>query len=201
MKRVALLAVLVLVASASAVAQSREGRISPALALARVCVSEANWDCFETGDGLAIHEVLLRGADRHGMSYTSFAAAYSGRVVGTRTPTTTRGRWIRELDESGEAPSSWPTHITRRVGGAAHVRPMLPWAHYRESWMAVLERARQAVRDYTLDNITDWGVCASPVHDWGGSMDRGRAERLRLIEVECGETSNDFYARPHLVSR
>jgi hypothetical protein len=27
-------------------------------------------------------------------------------------------------------------------------------------------------------------------------MDRARATRLGLLDVDCGETSNDFYARP-----
>lgn len=67
--------------------------------------------------------------------------------------------------------------------------------------MAVLARAEEVVRRYQLDNIGVWGVCASPVHDWGGAMDRERANRIGLIEVECGETSNDFYARPSLVAR
>jgi len=66
--------------------------------------------------------------------------------------------------------------------------------------MAVFARAQEVVRGLSLENISEWGVCEDPVHDWGGSMDRHRAERLRLIEVECGDTANDFYARPSLVS-
>ena len=177
-----------------------QSRISPALALARICVSEANWTCFETGDGLAIHEVILRGAERHGMSYVAYAASYSGRVVGSRVPSTERGRWIREMSESGDTPASWPTQsFTTGRDGVVHVHRATPWSHYREQWLAVLARAREVVREYELSNLTDWGVCSSPVHDWGGSMDRDRAERLRLIEVECGGTRNDFYARPSLV--
>jgi len=76
-KLVLMAAVTVFMASAPVGAQSREGRMSPTLALARICVSEAGWACWETGDGLGIHEVILRGADRHDMSYAGFARSYS----------------------------------------------------------------------------------------------------------------------------
>lgn len=180
--------------------QDRGASISPALALARICVSEANFNCFDTGDGLAIHEVLLRGAERHGMSYVSYARAYSGRVVGDRIPTGERGRWLRELSPDGSAPPSWPRHTFIHRGENVDVRPAVPWSHYRADWMAVYARAQEVVRGLSLENLSEWSVCEAPVHDWGGSMDRLRAERLRLIEVECGDTANDFYARPSLVS-
>ena len=180
--------------------QDRGTSLSPALALARICVSEANWECFTRGDGLAIHEVLLRGAERHGMSYVSFARAYSGRVVGDRVPTGERGRWLRELSPDGSAPPSWPRHTFTHRAGVVDIHPAVPWSHYRADWLAVYARAQEVVRNFSLSNIDEWGVCEAPVHDWGGSMDRLRAERLRLIEIECGETANDFYARPSLVA-
>lgn len=180
--------------------QDRGTPISPALALARICVSEANFTCFNTGDGMAIHEVILRGAERHGMSYVSFARAYSGRVVGDRVPSGDRGRWLRELSPDGSAPPSWPLHSYAHRNGVVEVRPAVPWSRYRADWMAVYARAQEVVRGLSLENISEWGVCEAPVHDWGGSMDRLRAERLRLIEIECGATANDFYARPSLVA-
>jgi hypothetical protein len=191
-------AVMVLTATASVGAQSREGRLSPALALARICVSEAGWNCFDSGDGLAIHEVILRGAARHDMSYSGFARSYSSAAGRERRHLSERMRWIRELSATGAAPPSWPTHRHIRREGRVEVRPSIPWSHYRESWMAVVERAQEVVGRYALDNIRVWGICASPVHDWGGAMDRERANRIGLIEVECGETRNDFYARPAL---
>ena len=200
-KLVLMAAVTVFMASVPVGAQSREGRMSPTLALARICVSEAGWACWETGDGLGIHEVILRGADRHDMSYTGFARSYSSAAGRERTHLSERMRWIRELNERGDAPPSWPTQRYVRRGDAVEIRPNIPWSRYRESWMAVLARAEEVVRRYQLDNIGVWGVCTSPVHDWGGAMDRERANRIGLIEVECGETSNDFYARPSLVAR
>jgi hypothetical protein len=200
MKKVAIVLALGCLAATTLSAQVREpARITPALALARICVSEAGWACFETGDGMGIHEVILRGAARHRMSYAGFARSYSSAAGRERAHLTTRMRWVRELNERGEAPPSWPTqhHVRRR--GVIEVRPSPPWSRYREPWLAVLARARNVVRAYSLNNIESWGVCQSAVHDWGGSMDRARAERLRLIEVECGDTRNDFYARPSLV--
>lgn len=194
---VAALCSLVLPFSGSAAGQSV--RIPSYLALARICVSEAGWDCFESGDGLAIHEVLLQGADREGMSYVNFARAYSGRVMGTRSHSSARLAWVSGLNVEGTAPGGWPRVTTRRMrDGMYRVEEVPPWSHYRERWMAVLDRAREVVR-LSLDSRSEWSPCQSEVHDWGGTMDRSRAERIGLIPVECGETSNDFYARPSLV--
>lgn len=200
MKKVAIVIALVCLVSSTLSAQVRERtRITPALALARICVSEANWTCFQTGDGLAIHEVLLRGAARHHMSYVAYAASYSGRVVGSREPTTPRGRWIRELNEAGDAPPSWPRHTYSHRGDSVRVSPGPSWSRHREAWLSILAQARQVIADHTLDDVDEWTVCEGEVHDWGGSMDRARADRIGLIEVECGDTANDFYARPSLV--
>lgn len=165
-----------------------------ALLLARICVSEAGWECWQTGDGYAIHEVLLRGAERHGIAYAAFARRYSPRATGAH-PSPTRP-WIGDLRADGEAPSAWPRVITRRrADGTAAVEPHPPWGIYRPRWLAVLAQAR-VVASYALDDVDEWGSCEGPVHDWGGSMDRDRATRLGLLDVDCGDTSNDFYARP-----
>ena len=185
---------------ASSVQGQERERLSPALALARICVSEAGWTCWDTGDGLGIHEVILRGAARHGMSYSGFARSYSSAAGRERLHLSERMRWIREMNEHGDAPASWPTQrFVRSRDGSVRVLPAIPWSHYRDRWMAVLDRAREVVQRYELDNISVWGICHSAVHDWGGSMDRERANRIGLIEVECGGTRNDFYARPSLV--
>jgi len=185
------------------VAQGQDRRPDPALLLARICVSEAGWDCFNTKDGYAIHEVLLRGAARHSISYTAFARSYSKAAGRGGENVRPRIRWIREMNERGDQPASWPMqrYVTRRDGSVS-VHPGLPWSQYRGSWLAVLERAREVVGRYALDNLTVWGVCPTPIHDWGGDMDHERATRIGLIQVTCngGETSNNFYARPALLS-
>lgn len=190
-------------------------RLTPALALARLCVSEANWTCFDTGDGLAIHEVLLRGAARQGIRYESFARAYAQRLFGARPHDVPRLRWVGQMNTAGDAPPDWPTSITRRRGGVVHVEPHAPWSQYRARWLAVLERARETVATWTLDDADEWSRCERPVHDWGGWMDRARAERIGLVPVDCDvttsttneagevvevriETANDFYCRPSI---
>lgn len=189
---------LLLLLPLAAVQAQHAGRSSPALLLARICVSEAGWECFDTRDGVAIHEVLLRGAERLGISYSSFARTYSPRATGFE-PSPLRP-WVGGLREDGAAPSAWPRVITRRrADGTSSVEPHPPWAIYRPRWLAVLARAREVV-GYTLDDVDEWSPCDGSVHDWGGAMDRERARRIGLIEVECGETSNDFYARPSQIT-
>jgi len=182
------------------IGSAQDSSLTPALALARLCVSEAGWGCFDTEDGMGIHEVLLRGSDRQSIRYTSFARAYARRLFGARPHDVARLRWVGELNEAGTAPPSWPTVVTRRVRGEVRVEEHAPWAAYRERWLAVLERARVVVETMTLDNIDEWGVCDMRVHDWGGWMDRDRAARIGLVPVRCGTTdegtSNDFYCRP-----
>jgi hypothetical protein len=177
--------------------------ISPALALARLCVSEAGWDCFERGDGYAIHEVISRGAARQDMRYVSFARAYAQRLFGARPHDSARLAWVSQLDERGSAPSAWPRYAGQRtVDDVVVMTPHAPWSSFRARWVAVLERARE-VASWTLDDVDEWSICDAEVHDWGGFMDRDRAQRIGLIEIECGisdeGTRNDFYARPSLL--
>lgn len=178
--------------------------ISPALALARLCVSEAGWECFERGDGYAIHEVISRGAERQDMRYVSFARAYAQRLFGARPHDSARLAWVAQLDERGSAPASWPRYAGQRtVDGVVVLTPHAPWSSFRGRWVAVLERAREVV-GWSLDDVDEWSICDDEVHDWGGWMDRDRAQRIGLIEIECGVsdegTRNDFYARPSLIS-
>lgn len=167
-----------------------------ALLLARICVSEAGWTCWDTNDGVAIHEVLLRGARRNGLSWRSFARSYASRATGAEPTTHPRLSWIAELDASGRAPASWPTmSSTVRRDGTVAVRPHPPWSRYREQWLAILSRAREVIR-LTLETSAEWSVCDTGPEHWGGVVDRERARRLRLVPVSCGETVNDFYVRP-----
>lgn len=190
-------AMLLLLVPVGTAAQDRRDEDN-ALALARICVSEAGWNCWESGDGLAIHEVLLRGAERHDMRYLGYARAYSRRATGVVSIVGARS-WIPLLNAEGTAPSSWPEHSYRRQrDGTVAILPHPPWARYRDQWLAVLARAREVVRTLSLSNVGEWSSCARPVHDWGGAMDRGRAERIGLVEVSCGSTENDFYCRPRV---
>lgn len=171
-------------------------RLTPALFLARVAVNEAGWDSFETGDMIAIHEVFLRGAAFQRVSYLSFATHYSQRVAGIRPSTSGRIAWTMNLRADGREPSGWPQTTSRRVGDLVRIERHPAWANFRSSWVETLARANEVVA-WTLDDVDEWGVCDGEVHDWGSPrLDRARAERLGLIEIECGDTQNDFWARP-----
>lgn len=178
----------------AATQEARPRRPSAALTLARVAVHEAGWRSFETGDLAAIHAVLQGGAERTEVSFNAFAMAYSGRALRGET---SRGSWLVQLDPEGRTPTAWPRMTTRCRGRGSRevcaVEPHPPFSNYRESWLETLEHARAVVAG------TETHHCASTPHDWGGpSVDRERARRLGLIRIACGETRNDFYARPSL---
>lgn len=183
---------------AECVTVSAQQRVTPALALARICVSEANWECFDRRDGYAIHEVILRGVERHHTTYVGFARAYAGATLGARAyPASARRQWPAELDESGSTPPHWPStprFQTMRDGRVRLLTP-LPWSNFKDRWLRVLAEAREVIQ-HTLLDVRRWSPCDGPVEDWGGDMDRHRAVRLGLIPVSCGDTANDFYRRP-----
>lgn len=195
MKKILLIAFLL--AAAPAVAQNAQP--SYALFLARVAVNEAGWEAVQTGDLYAIHEVFARGAARQHISVLSYARHYSQRIAGLRPSTSGRIAWTSNLRDDGGEPANWPRYVSRNVRGVAEITPHPAWGNFRAPWLAVLERARD-VATWTVDDIDEWSVCDGEVHDWGSPrLDRHRAESLGLIEVECGETRNDFWARPSLL--
>lgn len=151
-------------------------RTTPAVALARLCVSEAGWDCFRSGDGYAIHEVIARLEARRGRGYVEAAAHYAPRLFGRRAATP-RLRWCGELDRALEAPPSWPAP------------PHAPWSAYRARWARVLEQARTVVR-FTLDDLEEWGICDAPVTHWGAPT---RAPPAGVALADCGPTLNRFW--------
>ncbi len=182
-------------------AHSQDHRqLTPTVALARLCISEAGWDCFTSGDGLAIHEVISRGSERQGVRYTSYARAYAQRLFGARPHDVPRLRWVGQINEACDEPSDWPTTITsRRRDGTIQVSPHAPWSAYRAQCQHVMTVAAEISR-LTIENVSEWSICSQPVHDWGGHLDEARARRIGLVPVECGVsdevTRNTFYCRP-----
>lgn len=156
------------------------------LLLARICVHEAGWEA--EADCAAIHEVLTAGAEREDLSYRTYAYNYAGRALRGETSRA----WVANLREDGREPEGWPETTLVRDGDAVSVRPHAPWSMYRDRWLGTIAIARRVIAGEIAAR------CAEPVHDWGGRVDRGRARRLGLVEVECGDTRNDFYARPAL---
>jgi hypothetical protein len=200
--------VLSLVVTPTAGQQADRPQMTPQLALAVLTWSEAGLVTrSETEDGVAwsddadmrgIHAVLLAGAERHGMRYLSYAAAYARRLIG-RQGTISRP-WLWELRPDGRQPTQWPTEVwVSRASGAVRTAHA-PWAVYRQRWLDTYARAGE-VSALTLDTWHEWGVCSEPPDDWGGSVDRERAARLGLIRLECEGTRNDFYLRPSTVAQ
>lgn len=169
------------------VSEAEAQRVSDTLLLARICVHEAGWDT--PLDCAAIHQVLLAGAEREGMSYRSYAYAYAGRALRGETARS----WVAHLREDGREPEGWPETVVVRRGDELRVERHAPWGAFRDRWMTTLDTARQVM----AGELT--APCESPPHDWGGRVDRARARRLGLIRIDCGDTRNDFYQRPALV--
>lgn len=195
------LTVSLLFAIAARPASARDS-MSPSLALARICASESSLPRLDDGvwvsqrrgvewgrDCIAIHEALLNGAERHGMRYTAFARAYSGRVFDGSA-------WVADLQLDAREPRNWPLHSSRTVGDRVLLTPHAPWAAYRSAWRHVLRTAERIV-ERDLDDRDEWSVCAETVTDWGSDEDHARVERerRRLREVDCGNTANHFYTR------
>lgn len=159
---------------------------SDALVLARICAHEAGWSAHESGDCAAIATVLLRLAEDRGWTFRAAAYAYSGRALRGETSR----RYYAELDEHGTQPASWPGHRWVTRGDIVVAEPGPSWSRFRPRWLALLDHARAVLAGEVVD------ACADPPDDWGGRVDRRRAARLGLVEVDCGETHNDFYRRP-----
>lgn len=196
MRAPAALAALFLLLAATPVAATTPS-LTPALFLARVSVNEAGWTSFETGDMVGIHEVFLRGATFQNVSYLAYATHYSQRVAGLRPTTSGRIAWTMNLRADGREPTNWPQHVFGHApDGSVSVRPHPAWSNFRNQWLETLAHATEVVT-WTLDDHDEWGRCDGEVHDWGSPrLDRHRALKLGLVEVECGDTQNDFWARP-----
>lgn len=159
---------------------SGECPANAALALARVCVSEAGWACWERGDGYAIHYATIVRAERGRRSVGEELCRYSPRATGVARVSDERLGWVQELNEEGTQPSRWPVR-----------RGHPEWEGYRERWWAVLRRAREVI---------GWGrrehegmrVCRGVVSDWGSQrLVVGRG----MQRVLCGCSRNRFYYR------
>jgi hypothetical protein len=163
--------------------------LTPELALARICASEA--DIQITDDCAAIHQVLVRGARTRHIDFVTYAVMYADSVFdgsGSRP-------WLMELDEEGSRPSRWPRMTHRRVGGHIEVRPNTSWeGTYRARWLRLLGHARRIVAGHVRS------ACVLPPDHWGSPTlysDRHRADRAMAqgvwVQIACGDTRNSFY--------
>lgn len=169
-------------------------RIDRQLALARICASEAGlprrsddgWEI--AADCAAIHAVLEAGAERTGLSYLAYARSYSTRVFDAERDDSRA--WIAHLSPTGAEPRGWPQGHVLTSRGRMVAAPR--WSHYRGAWLALYEHAGRILEGEVTHE------CDGAISDWGGSMDRERAQRLGMTRIECGDTRNDFYLRRSL---
>lgn len=168
-------------------------RMTPQLALARICASEAGlprrsddgW--IIPADCAAIHAVIEAGAERTGLSYVAYARSYSTRVFDANR--SDARSWIAHLSPRGDLPQGWPQGTVMTSNGEV---PAPQWSHYRQAWLELYEHAGLVLTGELTHE------CDGAVSDWGGAMDRERARRLGMVRVECGDTRNDFYLRRSL---
>jgi hypothetical protein len=189
----------------------RTHRMTPQHILAVLTVSESGWVTREESeDGVVswsndrdmhgIHAVLLRGVQRTGLSYEAFARSYARGVIGRRRAISRT--WLWGLHPDGRRPATWPESIwvTDPDTGRLVSRRHAEWSTFSGRWGWTYARAGEVVA-LSLDTWSDWGPCADlPPDDWGGDMDHGRAMRIGLVEIGCGETANHYYLRPSTIA-
>jgi hypothetical protein len=164
--------------------------VSPQLALARICASEAGLRV--TDDCAAIYAVLTRGA-RSPERFMARARAYSGRVFDTSRVDSRA--WIAHLNPEGARPHGWPTERTARTardeGGRIRVRYVAPpsWDRYRASWLELYAHAGRILAGRISHR------CETQPEDWGGDMDTARYTRAypNARQINCGDTRNNFW--------
>lgn len=144
-----------------------------AVMLARSCVSERSWRV-ESSDCAAIAAVVQTRVSIRGGTFEDSLRALAPRLHGG---TTTRRRWLLDLDADAHRPEGFPVRWNGRN---------------RDAWIATMFEAQahlEAIRD---DNFAS--PCASPPRAWGSHADvaRRRERGFRFVEIECGDTHNMF---------
>jgi len=145
------------------------------LVLARICVSEAGWEGERDCQGIF---QVLRNVRRNNETFMGIMRRASRVVSEMWEPTTTRHRWLVNLDLEGTRPDGFP--------------PELDWErHYRHRWMKVIDYARALIEGKVYAR-----PCRGAVIAWGGAMDDYLALRRNLVRANCGDTENTFWKRP-----
>lgn len=162
------IALLVCLAAVPATAAAQ----GPALALARVCVSEAGWQSVQSGDCAAIAHVLRRRSSV-GRVTRGIVCQYSPRSCNKRRRVR---RWIAHLRPDMRRPDYWPRGSS--------------WARRRPAWRETLAHAARLVRGERLDR------CRRPPDHWGARWFTVNARRYGWERVQCGPTLNAYWRIP-----
>lgn len=150
-------------------------RVSPQLALARICASEIGL----TGSAeecAAIAAVLQRRSELRGWTFITAAQLYSSRVFDRERQD---GRaWIAFLDPRGRTPERWPTEVVVR----GERQPHAPWGAFRERWLALYVNAGRVLAGEIPS------ACGDATSDhWGmrTGLDLERATRAGWTLLDC----------------
>jgi len=193
-----------------------------ALMLARICVNEEGWDspdgcraiwavvqnvrsrrcdptqarprevpvteCSLGGRVFAVRGRAVPGAQE---THLSAMRRLSRGTTGHTAPRNARQRWTSTLQDSTEPPLGWRECAGLPAESGCHGT----WRRYAGAWGRVLSIARSLVARSAPGPLCGSEARLRPIA-WGGEMDHWLAERRGLVEVDCGTTSNSFYAYP-----
>jgi len=146
-----------------------------ALALARICVSEAGFT-LRTPDCELIYHVLRTRSQSGELELGTMRAYCTKSFNKARTDS---HRWVAHLNRAGREPEGWSEVTT------------VPWSRRREAWLRVLEHTRDLIRAHPEN------PCGDRLDHWGAKGFRKRRHlRNGWRIVDCGETLNEFWALP-----
>jgi len=194
--------------------QKNEPVKNPILALARICVNEEGW--YNKRGCAAIWQVVqnvrsktcnkkripLITQCKNGKE-TSLSAMrrLSKRVTGLVPPTTSQQKWTSTLQASNKPPNAWVECTgVKKVKGKEVAIPIGchgVWKLYSDAWGEL----RKTARDLYAGRVKT-PPCPKannehgPVIAWGYEGDLWLAKRRGLIQVDCGDTGNMFFAKP-----
>jgi hypothetical protein len=123
----------------------------------------------------------------------------SRRVTGVTKPMTRRTAWIANLKRNETLPEGW-VECANTVGtGTSSIRIPIgchgAWDRHAPAWSRTIEFAERLYRGQEEPARCTSEIPTGGVIAWGGTFDRWLAEQRGLVEVDCGATANEFYAK------
>lgn len=122
-------------------------RAGDAITLAQLCAGERSAREEHRDTCTAMLGVVVRGAQRRGMSVGAYARSYSAVFRVQRRP------WLLELRRDGSRPESWPA---------------ASWSAYREDWLSLVEH----VDAFVAGEVAP--VCGDEPEHFGSRQDAAR---------------------------
>lgn len=188
---------------------------SPILALARICVNEEGWS--SKRGCAAIWQVVKNVRSktcnikkipnitqcRHGQeTYLSTMRRLSKRVTGIVPATREHHKWTSTLQMNDDPPTKWVECKRIRKGKKVMFHPANchgTWSLYVERWREARKFARGLYWGHIkITPCPKSNEVHGPVIAWGYEGDLWLAKKRKLIQVDCGDTNNMFFAKPKI---